>query len=70
VKPIGDVLREHTKSLLGVPGVVAVAETLYRGNSAVLVMVSARTKEVLRQIPRTLEGYPVRIRVTGELRAL
>jgi hypothetical protein len=51
-----------------IPGVVGTAEGLTEtGRPCVLVLVAERTPEV-RAIPRALDGHPVVIQVTGEIR--
>lgn len=68
-RPIVEVLRDQTPVLLQIPGVVGTAETLLRGKPAILVMVKVLTPALNRQLPRQLEGYPVRIEETGEIEA-
>jgi hypothetical protein len=68
-KPIKQVLEEHSPRLMAVPGVVGTAESLCDNEPCIVVMVVARTPELEQNLPDRLEGYPVTIRVTGELRA-
>lgn len=68
-RPIGEVLAEHTPGMMSVPGVVGTAQGLCEEGPCVLVLVASRTPDLVRRIPRVLEGYPVRIRETGTLRA-
>lgn len=69
MKPLAQVLQEQTDALMRLPGVVGTAESLQDGRPCILVMVAALTPELRRQIPREIEGYPVEILETGELRA-
>ena len=69
MKPIAQVLQEHTDRLMNLPGVVGTGESLQRGRPCVLVMVAALPPELRRSIPKEIEGYPVMIQETGELRA-
>jgi hypothetical protein len=71
-RDINDVLRAHDKELLAISGVVGVYVGLLEdGRSACLkVMLAHKSAETERAIPKTLEGYPVVIEVTGELRPL
>lgn len=64
------VLREHSRELLSLPGVVGVAESLCDGKPCIRVYVTATTRELERQLPVTLEGYPVTVEETGEIRPL
>ena len=68
--PIADVLREHTSRLMEIPGVVGTAEGLRDdGTPCIVVMVAARTDELVSKLPKSLGGYPVEIRVMGEFEA-
>jgi predicted NodU family carbamoyl transferase len=67
---IGDVLKEHAKELMSVPGVVGTAEGLCDDRPCIKVYVVKRSMEIDKKIPGTLEGYPVKIEVTGELRTM
>jgi hypothetical protein len=70
-RPIEDVLREHTPRLMALPGVVGTYQgALDDGRPCIGVMVRERSAELERRIPKTLDGYPVKIDVTGEIRAL
>jgi len=71
-RDINDVLRAHDKELLAVPGVVGVyVGVLADGKTACLkVMLARKSPETERAIPKTLEGYPVEIEVTGEIKPL
>lgn len=69
-KPISAVLREHTDSLLSVPGVVGTAQGLCDGKPRIKVLVVKRTSELLDQIPDVLGGYTVEVQETGVFQAL
>ncbi|HSV63489.1 MAG TPA: hypothetical protein VLH83_09115 [Chthoniobacterales bacterium] len=71
-RDVNDVLRAHDKELLAIPGVVGVyVGVLENGKTPCLkVMLAQKTPETERAVPRTLEGYPVVIEVTGEIRPL
>lgn len=71
-RDINDVLRAHDKELLAVPGVVGVFVGLLEdGKTPCLkVMLAQKSPEVERAIPKMLEGYPVVVEVTGEIRPL
>jgi hypothetical protein len=68
--PIQQVLERHTDSLLSVPAVVGVAQGESGGRPVIQVLVVHRTPELEARLPRTLDGYPVVIVETGEIRAL
>jgi hypothetical protein len=67
--PIQQVLERHTDSLLEVPAVVGVAQGESGGRPVIQVLVAHRTPELEARLPRTLDGYPVVIVETGEIRA-
>ncbi len=71
-RDINEVLRDHDRELLAIPGVVGVYVGLLNdGKTPCLkVMVVRITPELLRAIPKTLESYPVVIEETGEIRPL
>ena len=71
-RDINEVLRAHDKELLALPGVVGVyVGVLPDGKTACLkVMLAQKSAETERAIPKGLEGYPVVIEVTGEIKPL
>jgi len=71
-RDINEVLRAHDRELLAINGVVGVyVGVLEDGKTPCLkVMVVAKTAELERAIPKTLDGYPVIIEVTGEIKPL
>jgi len=71
VAPLREVLARHTPDLMKMPGVVGTAEAqLSDGRPCVLILVAKLTPALKRALPRELEGWPVRIDVTGEIRAM
>lgn len=69
-KTIGEVLKEHTNSLMLLPGVVGTAQGLCSGEPCIRVFVVEETEELLEQIPDEIEGYAVDVQQTGEFKAL
>ena len=69
-KSIGEVLGEHTDSIMALPGVVGTAQGEQAGKPCVMVLVVELTDDLKRQIPNDLDGYPVIITETGEIEAL
>lgn len=71
-RDINVVLAAHDKELLAIPGVIGVyVGTLEdRRTSCLRVMLARKTAESVRKIPRSIEGYPVIMEVTGEIRPL
>ncbi len=70
VKTIEEVLKEHTEELMSIPGVVGIGQGLCNNKPCIKVFVIERTPELEQEIPKSLEGYPVMIEETGEIRAL
>ncbi len=67
---IEEVLNEYTEELMGLPGVVGTGRGLCDDKPCLKVFVIKETPEIDQKIPRTLDGYPVVIEETGEIRAL
>jgi hypothetical protein len=69
-KTIEEVLKDHTKELMSVPGAVGTALGLCDDTPCIKVYVVKKTSELDQKIPDILEGYPVMIEETGEIRPL
>lgn len=69
-KAIDQVLKEHTKTLMSIPGVVGTGQGLCDDKPCIKVFVIEKTLEIERRIPDMLNGYPVRVEETGPIKAL
>lgn len=69
-KSIETALDQHTDRLMSLPGVVGTAIGECNGKPCIQVLVLKKTPALSRRIPRTLEGFPVVVVETGEIRAL
>jgi hypothetical protein len=69
-KTIETVLDQHTNRLMLLPGVVGTAIGECEGKPCIQVLVLENTPDLSRSIPPSLEGFPVVIVETGEIRAL
>jgi hypothetical protein len=71
-RDINAVLAAHDRQLLDLPAVVGVyVGVLADGKTPCLkVMLARPTPETERKIPRDIEGYPVVIEISGEIRPL
>lgn len=70
-RPIEAVLAAHTPELMAMTGVVGTyMGALDDGTLVIKVMVVEATAELRQRIPEQLEGYPVIIEATGEIRPL
>lgn len=68
-RTIEAVLAAHSDSLMAVPGVVGTAIGRCDGAPCIRVFLATASDAARRRIPAQLEGYPVRVEVTGEIRA-
>jgi hypothetical protein len=68
--PISTTIAHHSAELLAVPGVIGVAEGEREGRPVLQVMVARRTPELLARLPRRLDGYPVVVVESGDIKAL
>jgi hypothetical protein len=59
-----------TERVMALPGVVGTARGRRRGKPCLLVFLSRRTAALVRRIPGHVQGYPVVVEETGDLRAL
>jgi hypothetical protein len=71
MKPVADVIAAHAPELMKIEGVAGV----YEGETAqrrpcVRIMLVKRTPELESKLPRTLDGYPVEIEETGEIKPM
>ncbi|MGD2174539.1 MAG: hypothetical protein PVJ27_03975 [Candidatus Brocadiaceae bacterium] len=64
------VLQEHTDEWMSVPGVVGTAIGEHEGEPAIVVLVAERTERIREAIPSEVDGLPVLIKETGQLRAM
>ncbi len=69
-RTINEVLKEHTGSLMSIPGVVGTAEGRCAGKPCIRVLVIRNTPQLSKKIPSAIEGYAVTVQETGIIRAL
>jgi len=69
-KTIEQVLNEHTNEWMAIPGVVGTAIGQSRGKPCILIFTSLNPAELSSKIASIVEGYPVLIEQTGDIRAL
>ena len=63
--PLGQVVARHRAAILTLPGVVGIGPGDCAGHPSVDVFLEADTPELRQRIPSSLEGYPVRVGITG-----
>lgn len=67
-RSIDEVLAAHSDSLMALPGVVGTAIGLCDGERCITVLLADSNPETKRRIPARLEGFRVRVEVTGAIR--
>jgi len=68
-KTIEEAVSRHAPDLMALPGVVGVAQGQCGGRPCIRVYVIEKIPELEQKIPARLDGFPVVIDVTGEIRA-
>ena len=66
-KTIQQVLAAHTDSLMALPGVVGTAVGLCDGVACIRVFLADSSAAARAKIPAQLEGYSVKVEVTGPI---
>ncbi|MCH7881997.1 MAG: hypothetical protein IIB69_10595 [Proteobacteria bacterium] len=69
-KAIKTVLAKHSRNLASLPGVTAVAEGECDGEPCIKIYLSRDSADVLESIPKSIEGIPISVSVSGEIKAL
>ena len=67
-RSINEVLAAHTDSLMALPGVVGTAIGSCDGERCIKVLVADSNPDTKKRIPDRLEGYRVRVEVTGTIK--
>jgi hypothetical protein len=71
MKTIDEVIKLYSDSLMTIPGVVGLYHGLDdSGRTCLKVMVKEKTPELEKRIPERIEGYPVVIEETGEIKPM
>lgn len=69
-KSIETVLQGHSKELMSIPGVNGTGLGACEGTPCIKVFVTQLTDEIRAKVPERLEGYRVKVEVSGPFRAL
>ena len=65
------VVAEQSPTLMVIPGVVAVSQSMTAdGQPAIRVMLARDDAEARARIPTTIEGFPVIVEVSGDIKAM
>lgn len=62
-------LKKHQDRLMSIPGVEGVGIGGSEDSPLIVVMVRKGGADIRKKIPAHIEGYPVKVEVTGEIRA-
>lgn len=65
---IEEVIANNSDALLELPGVAGVALGEESARACIVVMLTVDSEAVRHSIPGSIDGYPVSLRITGELR--
>ena len=69
-RSIETVLEAYTPKLMSIPGVVGTAQGEQDGAPVILVFVKKKDDRIRREVPPTIEGFPVRVDEVGEVRPI
>jgi hypothetical protein len=69
-KTVEEVLKEHSDSLMALPGVVGIAQGEFNGEPCLKVFTVKKSPDLLEKIPQVLGGYQVILEETGGFQAL
>lgn len=65
------VMDAHVNELMAIPGVTAVAVgESDDGTPCILILILEQTDELDQRIPKSLDGHPVCVRVSGEIKPM
>lgn len=68
---IKEVIQQHSSEILSIPGVVGIYEGETKaGNPCIKIMTEKESQEIEDKIPKSLNGYPVIIEVTGKIKPM
>ncbi len=68
---IKEVIEKHSNEIMSIAGVVGIYQgETDDGKPCIKVMVEKKSKALEKKIPKTLEGYPVLIDVTGKIKPM
>ena len=63
------VLEQNEKRLMSIPGVEGVGVGGSKARPEIIIMVRQHGTEMANTLPKQLNGYPVRVEVSGEITA-
>ncbi len=69
LKPISEVLANHTPGWMNIPGVTGTGEGEKDGKPAILIFVDSLTDSLNQRLPVNVEGYSVKVKESGRVKA-
>ncbi len=69
LKPISEVLANHTASWVSIPGVTGTGEGQNDGKPAIVIFVDVLTDSLRSKLPTNADGYEVVIKESGSVHA-
>ncbi|MGD8777346.1 MAG: hypothetical protein PVH88_00105 [Ignavibacteria bacterium] len=68
---VKEVIEKHSDAIMKIEGVVGIYEGMLDDNSPVItIMVIKKSEALLKKLPTSMEGYPVTVDETGEIKPL
>ena len=67
LRPIFNVLANHTAEWMNIPGVIGTGETKKENHPAIIIFVDSLTDTLASQLPSSVEGYQVVIEQSGKV---
>ena len=67
---ISQVLEKYTLPWMQMEGVIGTGEGEKNGKPCVLILVKKKTPGLMKQLPKSVEGYPVVLKEVGAVKAL
>jgi hypothetical protein len=68
-KSIMEVQEKYSDSIMAIPGVQGIGIGEKNKKECIIIFVSKITKDMKKKIPKELEGFPVKIEISGEFHA-
>ena len=67
---IEQVQEKYSDQWMALEGVVGTGIGEFKGKPCIKIFVTKKSKELMKKIPATVEGFPVILEVTGEFKAV
>jgi hypothetical protein len=67
LKPISEVLANHTPGWMNIPGVMGTGEGQKDGKPTILIFVDSLTDSLKQRLPVNVEGYSVMVKENGRV---